>query len=189
MLPNHLSAQLPQTKSLSNSALMIGPDQYKRQCPVCERRGLLRFKAALATFLLDPCGPLRQNVQVDSGPLRGLTSSHWEETWASLHKVIQGPALYTSEQSLNEGCYCCCLELEALQSLFSACTAVREPGRRGGGIVSSVCVVLKTAGHLCNNGMLECYLKVSLVLNTACPCSPVPCLMNRWLWSPWRGAL
>lgn len=33
------------------------------------------------------------------------------------------------------------------------------------------------------------HLKVSLVLNTACPCNPVPWRMNRWLWSPCSGAL
>ena len=33
---------------------------------------------------------------------------------------------------------------------------------------------------------VECGLKDSLVLKTAWPCRPVPCLMNRWLWSPWN---
>lgn len=49
--------------------------------------------------------------------------------------------------------------------------------------------VLIAACHQYNNGMSLYYLNVSLVLNTACPCSPVPCRMNKWLWSPWRGAL
>ena len=31
---------------------------------------------------------------------------------------------------------------------------------------------------------VECGRKESFVLNTAWPCRPVPCLMNRWLKSP-----
>ena len=67
--------------------------------------------------------------------------------------------------------------------LFSAGTAVTEnPQRPRWELVSE---------SINNTSMtfIFHYLNVSLVLNTACPCSPVPCRMNRWLWSPWSGAL
>lgn len=90
------------------------------------------IKAALASVLVDPCGLRRQNIQVDLGVLRGLHTSYWEKPG----QLAQGdPGTYSieyiSEWSLNEGCYCCCLELEAAWGVFSACTAVREPDRGG----------------------------------------------------------
>lgn len=88
------------------------------------------IKAALANVLLDPCGLRRQNIQVDLGALRGLHTSYWEKSG----QLVQGdPGTYSieyiSEWSLNEGCYCCCLELEAAWVLLSACTAVRQPNK------------------------------------------------------------
>lgn len=178
---------------------MIILNQNKCYCPFQEHGGLLCVKAALASVLLVACGLRRRNIQVDLGALRGLHSSYCEKPG----QLVQGdPRTYStgciSEWSWNEGCYCCCLERETPWGLIKCiCGCQRARQRRSipsnsyfvAQVKKCLCQTLSLIAA-CNTIMVcDCYLNVSLVLNTACPCSPVPCRMNRWLWSPWRGAL
>lgn len=40
---------------------------------------------------------------------------------------------------------------------------------------------------LCVKLSVEWGRKLNFVRNTACPCKPVPCRINRWLWSPCKA--